>query len=143
MSKIKTFRGKIAKGASATIALHTNNGSTGYKIVKFQAMGTSEDENYESTIQVFSVPTTPSLQVDFSNQELLGVILYGDNNQSGVMAVQTVIFDNSVFNQDIYVTFESASASADMNYYIELEQVTLDLNENTVATLRDIRNITA
>jgi len=28
-----------------------------------------------------------------------------------------------------------------MNYYIELEQVKLDLNENTVATLKDIRNI--
>ena len=28
-----------------------------------------------------------------------------------------------------------------VNYYIELEQIKLDLNENTVATLKDIRNI--
>ena len=28
-----------------------------------------------------------------------------------------------------------------VNYYIELEQMKLDLSENTVATLKDIRNI--
>jgi len=27
------------------------------------------------------------------------------------------------------------------NYYLELEQFKLDLNENTVATLKNIRNI--
>ena len=42
------------------------------------------------------------------------------------------------FNQDIYITCKS---SGNMNYYMELEQIKLDLNENTVATLKDIRNI--
>tara|TARA_Y100000310_G_C19954713_1_gene478452 strand:- start:20 stop:445 length:426 start_codon:yes stop_codon:yes gene_type:complete len=139
---IKTFRGKIVKGNSDTIVLHTNNGSTGYRIVKFQVMGTSEDENYESTIQVWSVPTTAVLGVDFSNQELLAAILYGDSNATGTTSSQTIIFENMVFNQDIYVTFESAAASADINYYLELEQVKLDLNESTVATLKDLRNVT-
>jgi hypothetical protein len=45
------------------------------------------------------------------------------------------------FNQDIFITLGSQSG-ASCNYYIELEQVKLDLNENTVATLKDIRNIT-
>ena len=31
--------------------------------------------------------------------------------------------------------------SRPVNYYVELEQMKLDLNENTVATLKDIRNI--
>ena len=44
------------------------------------------------------------------------------------------------FNQDIYITLRCHNAAADVNYYIELEQVKLDLNENTVATLKDIRN---
>ena len=137
---IKTFRGKIVKGGQDTIVLHTNDGSTGYRIVKFQAMGTTEDENYESTLQVWSVATTPTTNVDFSNNELLAAILYGDNNQAGYAAFQTVIFDKMIFNQDIYVTFESASSSADMNYYLELEQIKLDLSESTVATLKNIRN---
>ena len=143
MSKIKSFRGKLAKGESDTISLHTRDGLTGYKIVKFQAMGTSEDENYESTIQVWSVPTTAALNVDFSDQRLLATILYGDSNQAADRVNQTVIFDNMIFNQDIYVTFESKTSSADMNYYIELEQMKLDLNEQTVATLKDIRNVGA
>ena len=140
---IKTFRGKLAKGGTDTVSLHTNNGSTGYKIVKFQVMGVSEDENYESAIQIWSVPTTPVLAVDFSNQTLLAAILYSDSKSLGYVNSQSVIFDNMIFNQDIYVTFESASGGTDaaMNYYIELEQIMLDLGQNTVATLKDIRNI--
>ena len=36
---------------------------------------------------------------------------------------------------------EISGTQQKMNYYIELEQVSLDLTENTVATLKDIRNI--
>jgi len=43
------------------------------------------------------------------------------------------------FNQDVYVT---AATDESINYYIEMEQVKLALDENTVATLKDIRNIT-
>jgi len=53
-----------------------------------------------------------------------------------------VIFDNEVFNQDIYITYtdNGGGSNEDINYYIELEQIKLDLSENTVATLKDIRN---
>ena len=45
------------------------------------------------------------------------------------------------FNQDIFLTSSiNGSAGLEMNYYLELEQVKLDLNQNTVATLKDIRN---
>ena len=36
---IKSYRGLIADGAQDRIPLHTNDGKTGYKIVKFQIMG--------------------------------------------------------------------------------------------------------
>ena len=36
---IKTFRGLMAADTQDTIVLHTNTGSTGYRIVKFQIMG--------------------------------------------------------------------------------------------------------
>ena len=139
---IKSFRGRIAKGEQQTISLHTNTGSIGYKIKKFQVMGITENETYEATVQIFSIPqTTISATVDFSNNTLLGAALYLDSGSSSVSGSQTVIFDNLAFNQDIYITYEAIAAASDMNYYIELEQVKLDLNENTVATLKDIRNI--
>ena len=55
------------------------------------------------------------------------------------MAYETVIFDNEIFNQDIYVTNYDAATGESMNYYIELEVLNLDLAEATVATLKDMR----
>ena len=52
--------------------------------------------------------------------------------------------NNEKFNQDIFVTVSDANAgSVRCNYYIELEQMSLDLSEQTVTTLKDIRNVGA
>ena len=141
---IKTFRGKMINDSMDTISLHTNNGSIGYKIVKFQVMQTTDDD-VESTIKIYSVSqTTNTNDIDFSDQTLLAAC-YFTSASSGQLypEEQNVIFDNRVFNQDIYVTLRGHNFAADVNYYIELEQIKLDLNENTVATLKDIRNIEA
>jgi len=140
---IKSFRGKIADNAIDTITLHTNDGSTGYRIVKFELLGIQPGSvTQESTVQIFSVPQTTAVNtVDFSNQELLGAAFYRSSNSTDHTTTLNVIFDRMVFNHDIDVTHvESAGAQA-VNYHIELEQVKLDLNENTVATLKDIRNL--
>jgi len=145
---IKTFRGLIVDGGQDTIVLHTNDGSTGYRIVKFQGFpqkpGTAD---YESTLQIWkveqtNVPTSTPI-VDFNDNTLLGALIYEGrpgSTSAGVLPA-TVIFDNEIFNQDIYITHTEAKGSESFNYYIELEQMRLDLNESTVATLKDIRNI--
>jgi len=138
---IKTFRGLIADGGQATINLHTNDGKTGYRIKKFSVMGISENQLYESSIQIWKVKQdTLTANIDFSDNTLLAAALYHDTSSSNYSANQTVIFDNDIFNQDIYVTVVSIDASSAINYYIELEQISLDLNEATVATLQSIRN---
>ena len=144
---IKTFRGKIADDTQDTIVLHTNDGSTGYRIVKFQAM-TAENPtstSIEATIAIYKVSqTTNEVTVDFSDQTLLGAILYNDTSSASYPESQSVIFDQEIFNQDIYITNKGdVGNKGSMNYYIELEQIKLDLSENTVATLKDIRNVTA
>jgi len=138
---IKSFRGRIDNAGIDTIVLHTNTGSTGYAIKKFEALsyypqGTSP----ESVIKIYSVPQAAATDtIDFNDQTLLAALFY-EGNSNNYYTTQTVtIFDNAKFNQDIYVTCTSTDGK--MNYYIELEQVSLDLNENTVATLKDIRNI--
>jgi hypothetical protein len=141
---IKSFRGRIVDNGIDTVALHTNDGSTGYKIVKLQGM-TKEpyQSDAEHVIKIFSVPqTSASDSVDFSDNTLLAVIQFTDSASNTVSYSEVnVVFDNMVFNQDIYITHVDARGSNPANYYIELEQVKLDLNENTVATLKDIRNI--
>jgi len=140
---IKTFRGQIATGGVDTIVLHTNNGSIGYRIVKLQVIPfIPENVNEENTLQIFTVESNALTaagngEINFSDNTLLAVSYY--SSATGTAAApedMTVIFDNTIFNQDIYV---GSKSSANMNYYLELEQVKLDMNEMTVATLRNIR----
>jgi len=144
---IKTFRGLIADDTIDTIALHTSDGSTGYRIVKLEAIGEAPGVTAggEHVIQIFTTPPTDANgEINFSNQDLLGCVYVADDT-SGVGRVgKIIIFDKMIFNQDIYVTHEDVgSGSKNCNYYIELEQVKLDIGENTVATLKDIRNTKA
>ena len=100
---IKSFRGLMATDSVDTISLHTNNGTTGYKIKKIQALSWyPTGSSPEVVLKIYSVP-------------------------------------QEVVTEDIYITCYSTDNR--VNYYIELEQVKLDLGEQTVATLRDIRNI--
>jgi len=146
---IKTFRGLIADTAQDIIVLHTNDGSIGYRLVKFEIMTQAPfaGATAEHVVKIWSVAQTvphTDATVDFSKQTLLGTAMTTNHTTGYANPVPlVVIFDNMTFNQDIYITHTETSNSQSCNYYIELEQITLDLNENTVATLKDIRNITA
>jgi len=141
---IKTFRGLIADGGQDTIVLHTNNGSVGYRVVKFQVV-TYEPMNVtsKSVVKIYSIKQTlpATATIDFSDNTLLGMGLFScDINAYLYPEDMTIIFDRNVFNQDIYITHQNKTGSGACNYYLELEQIMLDLSANTVATLKDIRN---
>ena len=136
---IKTFRGLIADGDTDTISLHTNDGSVGYRVVKFQIIPNDPGVNIDAVVKIWKVtPGAATPTVDFSDQTLLAVAwMYNDTYETQ----DTIIFDREIFNQDIYVQHHEEKSTHAINYYIELEQVKLDLNENTVATLKDVRNL--
>ncbi|HHZ96862.1 MAG TPA: hypothetical protein EYN67_15220 [Flavobacteriales bacterium] len=137
---IKTFRGLIGDDAQDTINLHTNDGKTGYRIVKLSVIGIDpRTVNAEQMLKIYKVDQggTQTSTVDFSDQTLLGCAYYESENTASTTEGITIIFDREIFNQDIYITNYGSSS---MNYYLELEQISLDLNESTVATLQSIRN---
>ena len=139
----KSFRGMMQPDSIDTINLATNNGSTGYKIVKFEVIAEKPAGlSPEAVVQIWKIPQTgsASFDIDFSNQTLLAAVFYENSNSVADFGGKAIIFDNEKFNQDIYIT--CASTEGAINYYIELEQFKLSLDENTVATLKDIRNIT-
>lgn len=141
---IKSFRGKMSDNTIDTISLHTNTGSTGYRITKFQLMGPNGNSMIESVVKVYSIPqTTADTDIDFSDNTLLAAGTIVNTNSNVYNPEPIIIFDNTTFNQDIFVTLKGHDHLTDVNYYIELEQVNLSLDENTVATLKDIRNIEA
>ena len=148
---IKSFRGLMTDGSIDSISLHTNTGATGYRITKFQVMPKDPTtDNMEAVVKIYKIPQaagTATNTIDFSDNTLAAAayIENHDGSSSGFSNfTNAVIFDNEKFNQDIFVTMQAGSGAgtSGVNYYIELEQVKLSLDENTVATLKDIRNIT-
>jgi hypothetical protein len=137
---IKSFRGKIAGDGTEIIPLHTNTGSQGYRIVKLDVMPGAFTGDQVGIFKVNTIARSPTSTVDFSDQTLIGVALVRTGNLLTEGYTQDVVFDNTTFNQDIHLSFKNLDAAIDMNYYIELELIRLDLNENTMATLKDIRN---
>jgi len=145
---IKTFRGLIADTGQDTIVLHTNDGAMGYRIVKFQLFpNTPGTTGYESVCKIYKVsqtePTMPGVtgSVDFSDNTLLAASYLEGDSGPGTSDQLTTIFDHEIFNQDIYITHLETYGSLKVNYYIELEQVKLDLGESTVVTLKNLKNL--
>tara|TARA_Y100000593_G_C4118958_1_gene241689 strand:+ start:160 stop:594 length:435 start_codon:yes stop_codon:yes gene_type:complete len=139
---IKSFRGQLAHDTIDLISLHTNDGSTGYRIKKLELLQTDANEAVEATFKVYSVPQTAVTgTADFNDPTLLATGMYFSSTDQRYVHESIITFDNITFNQDIYLTMYDYGFAAALNYHIELELVKLDLNENTVATLKNIRNV--
>ena len=145
---IKSFRGKLASGSSDVIRLSTNNGLTGYKIKKVETISTDPGAYDEENIfKLFSVEELDATgvpvingQLDFNSPTLLGAVFFQTGTAATKTASTVIVFDNVVINQDLHITaIDVGGSTRAINYYIELEQVKLDLNEATVATLKDMR----
>jgi len=140
---IKTFRGMITDGGEDTLVLHTNDGSTGYRIIKFEILPQAPiASEIEAVVKIFKVAQTSfSSTVDFNDNTLLGVgVWWGGSTGVDDPQDKITIFDREIFNQDIFISGSFSGGTFQVNYYIELEQIKLDLSESTVATLKDIRN---
>ena len=142
MSRTISFRGLIEDDDIHTIPLSTNNGLIGYKIVKFEIMPSKVSVAHtNAVVQIWSVndEVAPTTTIDFADNRLLAAARYVD--RVNVEMSEATIFDNVKFNQDIYVKYKDADAATEINYYIELEQMSLSLDEQTVATLKNLRNV--
>ena len=139
MSKMKSYRGLLTDGAQEKISLKTNDGLTGYKIKKFQVIPKNFNVEDEYTVQIWKTEQTSIVtNQNFSDNRMLAVAYFENTAAAGGFDT-AVIFDNEKFNQDVYVVAKSQSGN-EVNYYIEMEQMKLSLDQQTVATLKDIRN---
>jgi len=142
-NRILSYRGLLADGGQETLLLSTNKGEKGYRITKFQIMPDDPNQStVKHVVKIYSLfQSAIDDSVDFSDNRLLGAATYneapGPQDQAGY---QTIIFDQTIFNQDIYVTNSEPSNNQPVNYLIELEVIKLDESQAMVATLKDIRN---
>jgi len=137
---IKTFRGLLADGEVDIIRLSTKKGKVGYQIKKFQVIAEKPGQDaLEATVTVYKVTFSPLNIIDLSDNNVLAVGFYAGNAAAfNYPTSQVLIFDQEVFNQDIFIGNNDLQSNA-MNYYLELETVSLTDNAAAVSTLRDIR----
>jgi len=139
---VKTFRGLLADGAQERIPLGTIKGKVGYRIVKFEIVPTLTGSiDAELVAKIYkTLQTAVNGDVNFSDNDLLGMAYFKINQTDARYGWgPAVIFDQEVFNQDIFITAVDTNASNNTNYYLELEQFPLASDEATVATLKDIK----
>jgi len=139
---MKTFRGLLADGEQDRIKLETMKGKVGYKIVKFQIMlktpGTGGGT--ESIVKIYKKEQgTPDAVIDFSDTSLLGAAYLTEQDNAQYVPGIVVVFDTEVFNQDIYVTQKDIDGSHSINYYLELEVISLTDMGAEYSTIKDLR----
>jgi len=136
---IKTFRGLLASTGIDRIRLSTIKGKVGYRIVKFQAMPNNFNVADEYNLTIWKTSPTLSTTFDFTDSDLLAALYFEDDASAGSGSqTGTIIFDNEIFNQDIYIGLKSQSGNA-CNYYLELEVIPLDDKGAEYTTVKDLR----
>ena len=141
MSKI-SFKGRLANGDEDRIKLSTIKGKVGYKITKFQVIGSSPAGiTIEAVVKIYKKSKVPDFIIDFTDSDLLAAVFYENHQNVVADGENVIIFDNEMFNQDIYIN--CSTIADDINYYIELERINLSDLETTKLTLQSIRTITS
>ena len=137
---VKTFRGLLADGGQDRIRLQTIKGKVGYRIVKLKLIATDPDETVESTLKIYKTQQSSVTNgINFTDNDLLAAAIYHASTDNYRPMDIIIVMDKEIFNQDIYVTLQSADYSASLNYYIELEVIPLDDAGAEYTTLKDMR----
>jgi hypothetical protein len=138
--QLEEYDGVSGSGkGTARLRLSTKEGLIGYKIKRFELITAAPYAgDNEHIVQIFSVePGNPSELINFNDPTLLGAAITTlDTSGNGY---HQIVRDDKVVNQDLYVTHVDRQSSGSINFLIELEIMPLDINEATVATLRDMR----
>jgi hypothetical protein len=139
---MKTYRGLLAADTQDHIRLKTLKGDIGYKITKFQIIGNAPGTaEVEAIVKIYKLKqSTNTSTIDFTDGDLLAAAEHREFAAAeDISSPQVIIFDREIFNQDIFITYKTAAGTMSMNYYLELEQVKLNENESTMATLQSLR----
>jgi len=138
---IKTFRGLLGDGGQDRIRLQTIKGKVGYRIIKFQTVLRDwGSDTAESIMKIYkNEQSTVDGVINFTDTDLLASNCFAYNTSANYAGdASIIIFDNQVFNQDIFVTHSENDASP-VNYYIELEVIPLDDKGAEYTTVKDLR----
>jgi len=123
--KMHSFRGLLADGAQERIRIQGSVGAIAWRIVKFELMaelpGVSDSE---SIIKVYrDEQSSIDGVINFNDAELLAAGFWRAATGTDRPMTDKVIFDNTLFSRNIYITHSDVDSAFSCNYYIELEEV--------------------
>jgi len=121
--KVHSFRGLLQDGKQEKISIQGSVGAITWRITKFQIFPQTTDTARDSIVSIWrESQSSVAAGADFSNDELLAAALWYNSTYE---TDDAVIFDNQLFVRNIYITHFESIGSAAINYYIELEEVTV------------------
>jgi len=123
--KMHSFRGLLADEAQQRIRIQGATGEIAWRITKFEIMpekpGTVQAEH---TVKIYREEQSAiDGVINFTDDELLAAGFFLNQTTATLSYFETVIFDNSLFVRNIYITASEPIGARDVNYYIELEEV--------------------
>jgi len=138
--KVHSFRGLLGDGGEDEIRLERQNVNLAYRIVKFETIPeTPGAASQESIIKVYrEEQSTIDGVINFSDPDLLAASFFSSTASTQYPQAVYIIFDNTLFSRNIYVTHSDVDGSLNCNYYLELEEVPVG-----VATLMQLKLGTA
>ena len=126
--KVHSFRGLLGDGGQDEISLERQNMNVAYRIVKFEVMSNApKAADLVGIVKVWreKQSTITATTIDYSDVDLLAVALWREGNALTESATFHSIFDNVLFSRNIYVTNVDADGTGSMNYYLEIEEVSV------------------
>jgi len=140
---IKSFKGNLADSTQDRLRLQTIKGKVGYRIVKFDTIHVQPGvtAGIEGVTKIYrKKQSSITGTIDFTDSNLLAVAVRIGQDSPAYPLSESVIFDNEVVNQDLYVTFLDNGPTNNINYYIELEIIPLSEQAAEYTTIKDLRS---
>ena len=145
MSKKLSYRGILPMGNEDRIRLRTLKGKVGYKITKFQIVSSTPGIGIQEFVAKITKVPDPNIGpvLNFTDADLLATTVQSTHS-GNMLLTETIIFDNEITNQDVYVNIsDGAGGTVQCNYFIEMETIPLSEIEATQLTLKSIRTVTS
>ena len=134
MSKIKTFKGLLNDLQQDRIYLAGGEVDKGYKISKFELIAAAPAS--QDSVNIVKITTTkqstPTAAIDFNDDSLLAAGVMQSTSSYAYGEYTAIVFDQVVVNQDIFIANKDYATGEGVNYYLELEEVTMSKGEQAV-----------
>ena len=124
--QMHSFRGLLAAGGQDKIRIEGATGEIAWRITKLAIMLNTPGVGggTETTVKIYrEEQTSVDAIVDFTDAEVLGAAYISEQDSADSPPGVIIVFDNTLFSRNIWITAAATDGAHKINYYIELEEV--------------------